>query len=98
MDYSVDRFTLLSRDFEPAYLSLLYSGELKRRAERALADLESCTPFVPVVVKRTAWQARQEYVKQDYLHEFQATLHILEKRIVYVGKMGVARFFLLSAI
>ncbi|WP_286846054.1 MULTISPECIES: radical SAM protein [Aminobacterium] len=43
MDYSVDRFTLLSRDFEPAYLSLLYSGELKRRAERALADLESCT-------------------------------------------------------
>ena len=30
-------------DFIPAYLKLLQTGELKRRAEKAYANLESCT-------------------------------------------------------
>ncbi len=46
MREGVNRFTLLSKDFEPAYVSLLHSGELKRRADQALAGLESCT-FCP---------------------------------------------------
>ncbi len=34
--------TLPSRDFKPAYLSLYQAGELEKRAERAIAALESC--------------------------------------------------------
>ncbi len=37
-----DRFTLLSRDFEPAYLRLFRTGELQERAQRALEGLEHC--------------------------------------------------------
>ncbi|HEY9784863.1 MAG TPA: hypothetical protein V6D17_05630, partial [Candidatus Obscuribacterales bacterium] len=33
---------VLSKDFEPAYLRLHRSGELKKRAERAVAALECC--------------------------------------------------------
>jgi putative pyruvate formate lyase activating enzyme len=39
---SSDRFLLRSSEFEPAYLALHRSGELQRRAERAVAGLEKC--------------------------------------------------------
>jgi putative pyruvate formate lyase activating enzyme len=35
-------FVISARDFEPAYLHLYRTGELRTRIEQALADLESC--------------------------------------------------------
>jgi putative pyruvate formate lyase activating enzyme len=43
MSQLTDRFRVLSKDFQPAYLRLCDSGELKERVDRALALLESCT-------------------------------------------------------
>ncbi len=37
------KYTLPAADFEPAYLALHRRGELQRRAEEAVAALESCT-------------------------------------------------------
>ena len=43
VDRSLDRFTLSSRDFEPAYVALQRCGELGRRAKQALVGLSRCT-------------------------------------------------------
>lgn len=37
-----DAFTILRKDFEPAYRSLFKSGELKERAELSMAELVDC--------------------------------------------------------
>jgi hypothetical protein len=37
-----DRFLISSKDFEPAYMALYRSGELRRRAEEALTRLSHC--------------------------------------------------------
>jgi putative pyruvate formate lyase activating enzyme len=39
---TLDRFLISSKDFEPAYLQLHRSGELRRRAEAALERLSHC--------------------------------------------------------
>ncbi len=36
------RFFFSSQDFQPAYLNLLHTGELAKRAEEAIASLENC--------------------------------------------------------
>jgi putative pyruvate formate lyase activating enzyme len=41
--YAREQFFLPRKKFQPAYLRLFESGELARRAERALAKLEDCT-------------------------------------------------------
>jgi putative pyruvate formate lyase activating enzyme len=40
---SSPNYTIRATDFEPAYLALHRTGELKRRAEEAIAGLEACT-------------------------------------------------------
>lgn len=43
MPYSTSaKYTLRAADFEPAYLALHRTGELRRRAEEAIANLEAC--------------------------------------------------------
>jgi putative pyruvate formate lyase activating enzyme len=40
--FTSPQYTIRAADFEPAYLALHHKGELKRRAELALAELEEC--------------------------------------------------------
>jgi putative pyruvate formate lyase activating enzyme len=39
---TVDRFLIPAREFEPAYLTLYRTGELKRRAQQAIEQLAEC--------------------------------------------------------